>query len=278
MLKSKMQYPKNKASELLETIVKNKQEPNKTNLENIKDIVIKQYQSYEENKNNLENVEKSIKINPMEANALKGCYTRDREKIVGKITDSIISALNAPYVSNCPHCSFESAPNTIDHYMPKEKYPEFSILPINLIPMCFDCNNIKGTDWLIGGSRAAINYYFDDFGEHRMLYGELKKNGDDFFAEFRLEKSEDILDYEFDIVKNHFKTYNLLERYMKSAATVISFVATSIESNDLTKEIHIINLKSNIKTNDIIFGKNYWKTSVLEAICNNDEFWDKFYK
>lgn len=41
----------------------------------------------------------------------------------------------------CPYCGNIGTPDTIDHYLPKADYPEFSIFSDNLVPSCFHCNN-----------------------------------------------------------------------------------------------------------------------------------------
>ena len=33
--------------------------------------------------------------------------------------------------------------DTLDHYLPKSKYPSLSINPLNLIPICNKCNKTK---------------------------------------------------------------------------------------------------------------------------------------
>ena len=44
-------------------------------------------------------------------------------------------------VTHCPFCGgLGERPNTIDHYLPKSLFPQFSILPLNLLPACGICN------------------------------------------------------------------------------------------------------------------------------------------
>ena len=42
----------------------------------------------------------------------------------------------------CPFCGQRDV-QTLDHYLPKAPYPEFALLPENLIPCCFGCNHAK---------------------------------------------------------------------------------------------------------------------------------------
>ena len=43
----------------------------------------------------------------------------------------------------CPMCG-GFGNGTLDHYLPKDTYPEFSVFSKNLIPAC-NCNNLRGT-------------------------------------------------------------------------------------------------------------------------------------
>lgn len=45
----------------------------------------------------------------------------------------------------CPicDCSFAYSQVTLDHILPKKKFPRYSITPINLVPTCYNCNMRK---------------------------------------------------------------------------------------------------------------------------------------
>lgn len=47
----------------------------------------------------------------------------------------------------CPYCGHPFKPDTIDHFIPKEKWPEYSIFPNNLVPQCKYCMPIKGQNY-----------------------------------------------------------------------------------------------------------------------------------
>lgn len=273
MLKSPLKIPDKDSYDLYNDVINIKRSNNKQILENIKSDVFGQYKNYEENKCDLENIPDSIITDTEQKKLLKNCYTRDIKTIVGKLTNEIISNQNVPYVSNCPHCGFETSPDTIDHYIPKELFPEYSILPINLIPMCSRCNTIKGTNWIDGNTRTSINYYFDEFTNHKFLYGMLKKTIDTYIVLFELKKPTEISEIKYEIIKNHYKTFDLNNRYSKASATILSQMILKIKDTDLPNEIFKNTIEADIKVNNTIYGPNYWKTCILEAILNDDDFW-----
>jgi hypothetical protein len=46
----------------------------------------------------------------------------------------------------CPPCGRGSVA-TLDHHLPKTRFPEFSAFGPNLVPACDNCNRAKGTKW-----------------------------------------------------------------------------------------------------------------------------------
>lgn len=77
---------------------------------------------------------------------------------------SVIKGLRDRKLQFCPSCGEEGSPSTIDHYLPKEKYPHFSVTPANLTPMCDACQTSKGVKTLDDEDRRIfLHPYFDEF-------------------------------------------------------------------------------------------------------------------
>ena len=60
----------------------------------------------------------------------------------------------------CPFCS-HNIPGTLDHFLPKEAFAEFSIFSRNLVPCCRDCNGEKHSK-VISEDEQFFHPYFDD--------------------------------------------------------------------------------------------------------------------
>lgn len=60
----------------------------------------------------------------------------------------------------CPICEIEPC-KEMDHYVPREKMPEYSVHLSNLIPLCHNCNHKKNAIWLEHGERQFFNAFFD---------------------------------------------------------------------------------------------------------------------
>jgi len=60
----------------------------------------------------------------------------------------------------CPLCGHRNI-STLDHYLPKESYADFAILPLNLIPTCSDCNRVKHKFFPANAAEQLLHPYFD---------------------------------------------------------------------------------------------------------------------
>ena len=64
------------------------------------------------------------------------------------------------YYNVCPYCTINTA-NTTDHILPKERFPEYAVNVLNLIPCCSQCNSLKGEEVVNGvGKRVFLNSSF----------------------------------------------------------------------------------------------------------------------
>jgi hypothetical protein len=70
--------------------------------------------------------------------------------------------LRGQQVPSCPMCG-SSVTGALDHFLPKEAFPEFSVMAANLVPACTSCNSsVKGRTYK-GASpdEWLIHPYFD---------------------------------------------------------------------------------------------------------------------
>lgn len=67
---------------------------------------------------------------------------------------------NAAPNNRCPLCGVGSVAHC-DHHLPKSKYPNLSILPINLVPACHFCNDKKRAKYPKSAGQQTFHPYFD---------------------------------------------------------------------------------------------------------------------
>lgn len=49
-----------------------------------------------------------------------------------------------PSLHECPYCGYPFIPDTLDHFIPKDEWPEYAFLADNLVPQCRGCAPTKG--------------------------------------------------------------------------------------------------------------------------------------
>lgn len=76
-------------------------------------------------------------------------------------------------LKSCPLCG-SPVTGSLDHYLPRNQYPEFSIMRANLIPACMHCNSsAKGTTVHGGNPRRFIHPYFDTWASGVLWFVEV---------------------------------------------------------------------------------------------------------
>lgn len=63
----------------------------------------------------------------------------------------------------CPYCLSEDRPKTLDHFLPKSNFYEYSILPLNLVPACRDCNSERKRDFIPKSLEELFIHPYLDF-------------------------------------------------------------------------------------------------------------------
>jgi hypothetical protein len=67
---------------------------------------------------------------------------------------------NAAPNKKCPLCGVGTVA-VLDHHLPKSKYPDLSVLPINLVPACHFCNDTKKARYPSDAGQQTLHPYFD---------------------------------------------------------------------------------------------------------------------
>lgn len=122
--------------------------------------------------------------------------------------------------------------DTLDHVLPKSKYVQYTITPVNLVPLCSRCNRVK-KDKVTSGDKIIFHPYFHDYHEMRGLVIDYKiRNGIDFTPFFRLnENADSSFKYNFDEVFEFGEVLSSL-----SAHEVINLSKMLVKKIDLTKK------------------------------------------
>ena len=119
--------------------------------------ILEFYGLYRTNQKFLEAIKKDTSLTEEFQKCILTCYskpTKHLEELKQKIKSQ------QGHYSYCPYCGISTS-DSFDHYLPKSHFPQYCIFPLNLIPICSDCNRRKGERYVKDGQRLFLNPYFD---------------------------------------------------------------------------------------------------------------------
>lgn len=177
----------------------------------------------------------------------------------------------------CAYCGI-GRPDQFDHYLPKEKFPEYSVHSYNLMPCCSVCNGKKADIWLQpNNTRTFINFYLDSLPAAPMLdvtVHWLVKNGMLVPAPtFRLVCPAGFEAAEFRLVLTHFQKLGLLARYKDQAHTEFLAIRNAALARD-ARTIAVLRrfLNNYIQEWERTLGPLNWRISLYRELISHTPF------
>ncbi|MDN3628641.1 MULTISPECIES: HNH endonuclease [Vibrio] len=171
----------------------------------------------------------------------------------------------------CPFCGFGHV-YTLDHYLPKAKYPLISILPINLVPSCSDCNKGKSANTASNAGKLCMHPYFDHghFINEQWLYANVIETEPVTIVFFVAPPSAwNPIDKQR--VLAHFSDFDLAKRFSVQAANELSTLKYELQydfdfsgitgvQHELSKRVFAAERQH----------KNSWKTAMYQALRDSN--------
>lgn len=151
----------------------------------------------------------------------------------GKPGREIYDSLMVAAKDKCPFCGGIGRPTNLDHFLPKTLYPQFSILPANLIPACRDCNmEAKKNKFASSKEEQVIHPYFDHeryFNEQWIFARYIEPHNDEpATIEYFPKPNKYWQDYQKQRVINYFNNFDLAKRYSIEANARLSIYLEQI--------------------------------------------------
>ncbi|MEX0134975.1 hypothetical protein MRBLBA71_001514 [Bacillus nitratireducens] len=210
---------------------------------NTYNIIKKCYKSYEANKDHLEDMVAYADFKADEKDALLHCYNGNTKR-VRALKESILKKQNIYYRTKCAYCGLNET-KYMDHYLPKDDFPEFAIHSYNLVPCCSYCNEKKSTHFLdANGFRKVYNPYFEKIEEQPILECRIECLETSLKSNLIIRENTDN-----KVCSNHLATLGLIKRYEeqlpRKISTIIFDLMVSYEENgiDSTDAKRVMNRK-----------------------------------
>jgi len=170
---------------------------------------------------------------------------------------------SAPY-GKCPTCGFGHVYN-LDHFLPKAKYPWFSVMPENLVPSCRDCN--FGKQAHSSETTQSFHPYYDHaqlMGE-QWIYAEVAQTIPITVA-YRVQTPAHWAAELQARAQNHFQEYKLAERYAKEAATEMASLRGILSTAPPLNTAQIIDYLERTLAGERTLQTNSWRIALYQAL------------
>ncbi len=180
-----------------------------------------------------------------------------------------------PLYGKCPFCGVGRV-STLDHYLPKTKFPTYAVTPVNLVASCADCNKNKTSDVPGVREKEVIHPYYDDFNDEIWLKLRVKFEEEVVFK-FIVEKPDNWNQEKYERAQNHFDTFRLNSLYIAHCGEEFSEYKSSAKK--LYKlggeELVKLDLEEKIKERRSV-TKNNWRAALYEGLLNSEEFFKSY--
>jgi hypothetical protein len=168
----------------------------------------------------------------------------------------------------CPLCGQRTV-TTLDHHLPKAKYPFFVVTPINLVPACSDCNKLKRGDKLMNAFDQTIHPYYDNCEDDVWLNAEVIESLPTtirFFVQPPSTWSRELSEK----AKFHFDKLELAILYGSHAAVELGNIRHAISNlHSISGPTSVMSHLETIATSCQSFNKNSWQTALYTSISSN---------
>jgi hypothetical protein len=157
----------------------------------------------------------------------------------------------------------------LDHHLPKDSLPLYTICPENLVPACGTCNLAKGNRIGSSPGKRTLHPYYDRPGAAgRYLVAEVLSQA----VQFRIQPLPEWDDELRERVDHHFRTFDLANRYAQFAISPLiayQWLHQSIWRQGGPKGL-AAHLQEAAAQHALTHGLNMWDTALLYGLADSD--------
>ena len=180
--------------------------------------------------------------------------------------------------STCPYCNFIEQWEH-DHYLPRGTFPEFTLYPNNLVPICKHCNGKKLAHYKRNGTRVFKHLFTELNGETGFLHVEMSYDPK-LAVQFSVQKTATLSDEKFEVLSFHFEKLALADRYQRQASNLLARLVrqfrgpTNLALGHAALRQRLIRMAAD---RAISTPANHWEPALLEVLARDDKFTDHIF-
>ncbi len=196
-------------------------------------------------------------------------YLRGTGKPGRAVYDKLIVAAK----DKCPFCGGIGRPRNLDHFLPKSAFPQFSILPLNLIPACRDCNmDGKAGSYATTAESQILHPYLDDdcfFSERWVVAQVVSINP--CSVEYFVQPPDQWDELCQKRVEAHFHDFDLKKRYSIQAAEELTTITSQRKGFMIQASAEEFSAYLSSVAEAPLFV-NHWKKVLYLCLANDESF------
>jgi len=175
-------------------------------------------------------------------------------------------------LGRCPLCAQRDV-KTLDHYLPRAAFPEFSVMPANLVPSCTDCNKAKLAHVAKSYEQQSFHPYFDNWSEVILLKATPRIT-DRVDVVFSIQPQGVPTPHWINRAELHFQLLGLGNLYRQHAA--VELVQCKDEFRDSYYANGPLALKEDLQAKEKSRSKpflNAWQPALYRGLSETEEFY-----
>ncbi len=255
----------------LDTAIARRRPKTRQVLQDAKADVISAYERYEDMLRNIAGFDSLAAGQAELTQALLGNVPlMDKNRPLVSLRKAVLDAAEHSQF-RCPLCE-RTQVCALDHFLPKEQYPEFSIFVDNLIPVCDRCNRLKGIECDRQSGLLLFHAYFDELPNERVLFATVRIESAVTIT-FELRRPPDFSEDSFSKIEKHFTVLQLLEFYRKEAiAEVTDSTDSYVQAAQRSGIAGIRQMLSDQLAGTAWRGSNHWKNVLYRGLLESADF------
>lgn len=208
-----------------------------------------------------------------EAQALRANFDLlDKSRPLEELRDEVL-ATSSPIHRKCPYCGVGRVA-AIDHYLPKNHYPEFSILFLNLIPICARCNQRKLDRCRFSTGGSFFHSYLDPAIDDALLVATIDCSGPSIAVKYSVPTVSGIRGDLASTLREQCNILDLWDQFAMEAAAELMAQLEAIETffsigGEALVRSH---LEQRLASTSKYLGKTSWLSALYAGLLASTDF------
>lgn len=261
------------ATDVFDAIAAAKHQPRRDRMRAARTAVLDAYQAYADAAPEVGVLDEAPLTDPQKE-AMRHAFTVETAPMTA-LRGELLKRIS---VARCPFCGISES-STLDHYLPKEQYPEFSVFPKNLVPSCAVCNTRKRDRILDEGTnvRMFLHPCYDVIPDTAFLSVRARMEADALILSYRLTRPAGMALQTFQHLRSHFDQLNLADRYRRMGLEHLGGQYPALRraygaGEDAGRVAE--KLTEGAVDFEEVSGPNYWLAKLYRALADNEYFCD----